>query len=259
MTKAKSSGFNFAMFKWVVGGLVLIVFLSLIGIIIMQQDTLVMRKDAEAPLVAAVDMPVKKRPEQPGGMEFPHQERLVFDLLAETQSGDEIASVALPKRAENIAAEVASNSFDQAKLEEIAAQAVLVEPAAGPADSSSAIEPVQEDIVVAAVKMPKSTAPAKAKPEPKKAAATAVKSGNYIVQLASFMVEADAERAQKGYRNKYGALIGNYDAMVKTAQLPNNGGTRYRVQFGSMDIDTARELCSKFKAQGQGCFPLKAN
>jgi hypothetical protein len=65
----------------------------------------------QPPLVTADSRPVKELPDQPGGKEFPHKNKLIYDRL---QNGDEPESERLVPRQENVAVPALPPSADGA-------------------------------------------------------------------------------------------------------------------------------------------------
>lgn len=65
------------------------------------------------PLVTADSRPVKELPEQPGGKEFPHKNKLIYDRL---QNGDEPESERLVPRQENVAVPALPPSLETAGM-----------------------------------------------------------------------------------------------------------------------------------------------
>lgn len=63
----------------------------------------------QPPLVTADSRPVKELPDQPGGKEFPHKNKLIYDRL---QNGDEPESERLVPRQENVAVPALPPSAD---------------------------------------------------------------------------------------------------------------------------------------------------
>jgi cell division septation protein DedD len=63
----------------------------------------------QPPLVQADNRPVKELPDQPGGKEFPHKNKLIYDRL---QNGDEPESERLVPRQENVAVPALPPSAD---------------------------------------------------------------------------------------------------------------------------------------------------
>jgi cell division septation protein DedD len=63
----------------------------------------------ETPVVQADSRPVKEAPQQPGGKEFPHKNKLIYDRL---QNGDEPESERLVPRQENVAVPALPPSAD---------------------------------------------------------------------------------------------------------------------------------------------------
>ncbi len=67
----------------------------------------------QPPLVTADSRPVKELPDEPGGKEFPHKNKLIYDRL---QNGDEPESERLVPRQENVAVPALPPSADTAGL-----------------------------------------------------------------------------------------------------------------------------------------------
>jgi cell division septation protein DedD len=67
----------------------------------------------ELPLVTADNRPVKELPQDPGGKEFPHKNKLIYDRLT---NGDEPESVQLTPRQENVAVPAMPPSMETAGM-----------------------------------------------------------------------------------------------------------------------------------------------
>ena len=175
-------------------------------------------------LVQAPKSPIKERPDAPGGMEVPHRDKEVFNLL---EGEDEAVAPEPPK-------------------ETMAETAV-----------STTAEEVEE------VKEPEATTPAPEKepkaeaapePAPKQAEKTSVSQATgWAVQLGSFRSRADAEKAIDIFRKKFSTMLEGLEATIREAQLSQ--GTFYRVSFVGLESnEAARNLCSAFKQRNQGCL-----
>lgn len=237
------------------------------GFVAMLVYALVMRDDIrsaslEPPLVEASDVALKRRPDEPGGLEIPHQDKVVFNLLDrpsdtsvapldDEQVAD--AGVTVPPESEPVdvtttlveaiesqTVEVSETPDAVAGVEEIA----VVAPAA----------PVQakpvEVATVAAKEEPTPAPKVIAKTEPENVVKPVAKSGGYGVQLASVSGKADATKA-----------MDKFDANAKLAGLTGRiqnvevkGKTYYRVQFmGLASRAEAESLCKKLAVT---CLPV---
>jgi hypothetical protein len=92
-------------------------------------------------------------------------------------------------------------------------------------------------------------------PAPQTAApAAAAPSGSYLVQVASYPSEAEAQTAFAELKRKNGALLSGYTANVKRVDLGAKG-VWYRLRVGPVaDKDAAAALASRI---GGGSFPTK--
>lgn len=210
----------------------------------------------EPPLISAQDEALKRRPDQPGGMEIPNRDKLVFDLLDSnsTVSGDSGQMAMMADAADDDTAEPAAGEGDEtsatvAEVSVTAPQAVAVAaevpvkveepkkvevPAAAPQPQPVAAAPVVEKQAVA-------------KPVEKPAAKTA--SGSWGVQLAAVGSAADGKRFADKAQKQYAALR---DLRPNIEATPD--GKAYRVQFiGVASREAAAAVCAKLGKQA--CFP----
>lgn len=81
--------------------------------------------------------------------------------------------------------------------------------------------------------------------------AKAAAPGTHLVQLGSFSTEASAKRAWSIYRKRYSDLD-QYEMVITKAIV--RGSTYYRVSAGGMGLASARTMCGKVKASGEGCL-----
>ena len=85
----------------------------------------------QPPLVTADNRPVKELPEEPGGKEFPHKNKLIYDRL---QNGDEPESERLVPRQENVAVPALPPSAETAGMPAPVATTDLATQAVGAAE-----------------------------------------------------------------------------------------------------------------------------
>lgn len=75
--------------------------------------------------------------------------------------------------------------------------------------------------------------------------------GSHLIQLGSFTSDAGARRAWGIYSQKYPELA-NYRMVITEAKV--RGKTYFRVSAGGFESASARDMCGKVKARGQGCI-----
>ncbi len=218
--------------KFSVIALVLVGFFALIWMATVHRDRLE-TEDLNPQVVQAPTTPVREKPENPGGMEVPHQDKQVFDLLAVDDSGtmtrEELVVIEEP-------APATATPTPQA-------------PQAAPTETPAATKPVENTATQAPapVQQPAASAPAAA-PAPE---------GSWGVQLGSFRSQADADRAARTYNEKYPDLLSSLSLDIQQADLGAKGIV-YRVRFfGVADKSAASDLCRTFTGRNQGCLNVR--
>ncbi len=221
------------------------------------------------PIISADTTPVKEKPEDPGGMEIPHQDKQVFGVLksdGETvkveklmQPPEEATDDAPAANTEDATTESAATteSSEQAPKEDLIGKTIeKVEQAA-----KETTETVEKTVTEAA---PASTSETKTeekvavvapKPAPKPKAKPAAASGaRYRVQLGSFRSSDAAENQWKILNSKFGSLLSNVSYRVEDVTVQGKG-TFHRLQAGAYDSRTnANKLCDALKAKKQDCL-----
>ncbi|MCA3244701.1 MAG: SPOR domain-containing protein [Alphaproteobacteria bacterium] len=221
----------------------------------------------EPPLVEAPTQALKTRPESPGGLEFPNQDKLVFDLLEGTAStpADAVTATAAEAVAAPATGAAAASSFAAvvasptetvtpttvAQVNEKAPQ-----PAATPVVKMPTVTPTQvtppraAPAETAEASAPKATEVAKPVASKPDEAAAAKPVGSWSVQLAAVGGQADAQATAKQLQAKFSAL-----KPLAIRVVPAPGGQRYRVQFtGLATRAAAQSVCDKLGSQP--CFPV---
>lgn len=270
--------------SWVVLGLAVVGFASLAYYAYHSGNQAT--KDGEMLMVSADESPIKTAPANPGGEEFPNQDKTIYDVIA-PQNGEKQVEKLLPEPQSPVMPANADHEDDD--VDGVAATpAPAAAPAPAPAPSTPATEtttyvskkliPVGEDPVaqqkapVAAIPAPTvaASAPAKAvgepnfvnekpapakvaQPAPKAAAKPASAGGNYQVQLGAYKSEAEAQAAWKKISATHAGVLAGAPTIVKADV---NGVTFYRLRAGSYANATeAKAACAKLG--GQACFPAK--
>ena len=208
-------------------------FAGLIWYVAAQRDSL-STEMVEPEMIRAPKVAIKERPDAPGGMEVPHQDKQVFNLLDGGAQAEPIAEPA--PEAEQQAVAVAPKAE------------VAVTPTQAPA-------PVVAPAPIKVEKKPEPApvTPAPVKVEPKPATTVATTASGWAVQLGSFRSDADAQNGIKIIQKKYGTMLDGLKPYVQRADLSK--GTFYRVMFVGLENKTAASnLCAAFKQRGQGCL-----
>lgn len=226
--------------------------------------------NAVVPLLKADDSPTKVRPDQPGGMDVPNQDKLIYDRLA---PGGQIATPQIERLLPPAEAPVARPPAPAAQAPAAPSQATgaptdLQPPPLGERQVTVAptpqSAPSQPPIPVAppapSQALPPSQAPAAQapRPAPSQQAAVApsapIPSGAARIQLAAVR---SADAAQKEWARLQTAnkdLLGGLTMNVVTANLGERG-IYYRIQAGPA-ADPA-DLCAKLKARNVGCIVVR--
>ncbi|MCH9021000.1 MAG: SPOR domain-containing protein [Proteobacteria bacterium] len=175
---------------------------------------------------------MKMRPDDPGGMAVPNQDKLVYDMVAGETEGETFERLLPPP---------------EEPLPPPAPPAPKAEPAPVP-------EPAPEP--APAPKPAESKAPATASTPPaeeEKAAA-----GPHLVQLASFRKISQADRAWRRLVKSNRELLGAYTARVERADLGDGKGVYFRLRVGPFaNRAEAAALCAKLKAREVDCIVVR--
>ncbi len=197
----------------------------------------------ELPLIEADDSPTKHRPAEPGGMDIPNQDKLVYETLGDERNLDKIERLLPPPE-------------EPMPPPEPAAPPAAVEPA--PA-APTALTP--EPVVVAPSVPVEEQAPIPApKPvvqPPPAPTVTAAPLVGFRIQLAALRSRADAEAAWRRLKRANGDLLGALEAEVTRVDLADKG-IFYRLRAGPLaSAAKAGALCQRLKARNLDCLVVK--
>lgn len=205
------------------------------------------------PIISADTSPVKEKPDEPGGMDIPHQDKQVFGVL---KSGD------APEKIENLMPPLEESTNDPepeknmtatepettVKTDDAPAEKLIEKSTEIVTEKPAVIEPPKP------VQLPEKTVAAK-KPEPAAKAPTTSSSGvRYRVQLGSFRNKEAAEKQWTMLRGKYASLLGNVSYRVQDVDVKDKG-IFHRLQAGAYENKSnANKLCESLKAKKQDCL-----
>ncbi len=169
----------------------------------------------EVDLVKADETPVKTRPLEPGGMEVPDQDKLIFDKVSGQKTD-------LPDQVQP-APEQPIGDMEGKSIEDLIRET----------------EP--EGTVVA-------------ENQPAAAVTPPASEGLFIIQLGAFGEEAGAERAWGILKSRYKTVIGSLTPDIQKATL-SEGRVLYRLRAGYFATrDQAEGICKRLKELGQECL-----
>ncbi|MGJ4931950.1 SPOR domain-containing protein [Bradyrhizobium sp. HKCCYLS2038] len=84
--------------------------------------------------------------------------------------------------------------------------------------------------------------------------------GGYLVSISSQASEAEAMSSYKAVQDKYGAVLGKYEPIIKRMDLGDKGGVKYRAAVGPFATkEEANKMCGTLKTAGGQCFPFSNN
>ena len=220
----------------------------------------------EPPILKAEDGPTKVAPAEPGGKEFPHQDKQIYNEVEGAQDSEPPVEQLLPPAEEPMTLPSAAEEEQAADTPPVtAAPSTPVEVlppaieapkmAEAPAEKSETLmAPPAADGQAASRAEPKvvapETAPAQASPAP---AAT----GDYVVQIAAFREQQLAEAEFRLLKKKFPDLIVQGTPDIQKADLGDKG-IYYRLRVGPYASKAeADAACAALKARGQECLVRK--
>jgi len=82
-------------------------------------------------------------------------------------------------------------------------------------------------------------------------------SGGWLVSISSQASEADAMSSYKAVQDKYSAVLGQYQPIIKRTDLGEKGGVKYRAAVGPFATkEEANKMCGTLRTAGGQCFPF---
>ncbi|MFD2207472.1 SPOR domain-containing protein [Kiloniella antarctica] len=268
------------------------------GILIMLGDNSPKQNIPDAiPLIEAETTPEKTKPESPGGMKIPHQDKLVLNEEGKGNKTIKVEKllpppeVPQPPKADAVAPVTDTNTVIT-EVPEKAAQdngEGVAETLAGSTEVSETKQPAQVAAVteapapevesVLAPKKPEQVpeVPKVTKTEPKASETKEVVavapastpapsktleaakpvSGQYVLQLASLKSKDGAMTEWGGMQKKLSSLLGDKNPIIEKANI-TGVGVRYRLQTGPFaDKKTANDFCAKLKSAKRDCLVKK--
>lgn len=235
-------------------------------------DDTARQSTAEVPTISADEDPVKTRPADPGGLNVPNQDKLIYERMSQG-GGDSRREVLLPPAEQPRTPPAAPRTatikpaFEAPPAAPTAAppprDSVPVPQAAAPSTATTPSAPAvqahnQVPAAQAQAHAPATPTPLRpqAAPTPAPAAtapATATASGAWVAQLAALKSEADAQAAWKRLQNANKDILGGLSSDIVRADLGSKG-VFWRLRAGPVDEARARSICAALAKRNQGCI-----
>ena len=193
------------------------------------------------PLIRADERPTKVKPEQPGGMEIPDRDKLIYNPT------HPVVEHLLPPPEKPMARPTPPSQPEAAR-----SSTGTMPPASGTPENPPAVtQTVQPQQQAAA---PPSKA-AQAPPRPSKPAAA--QSAGTRLQLGSLRTEDAARQEWERIKRKNSDLLGSLSATPVRADLGDKG-VYYRIQTGPLaDLAAAERICGELKQRSIGCIIVR--
>ncbi len=261
--------------RWLAGAVALAALGGFAGIVWYAYD-LGIRAGSEsvAPRIKAEEGPAKIRPEEPGGMEVPYQDKLVYDRLAPDQAEPPAERLLPPPEAPLPPPQAAEPPPVAAPLDSAGVQVPE------PPPPSPLIALIETEVPKSAVPPPLTAGIETAAPEavptppaPEVAASqeaapakeaesvtdlTAAPAESYRVQVAAMRSSEAAYGGWQRLQAQHKDLLGKLKLTVQRVDLGPEKGVFYRVQAGPLaDKAAARDLCTKLSLRRVGCLIVR--
>ncbi|MFY9287834.1 MAG: SPOR domain-containing protein [Alphaproteobacteria bacterium] len=228
----------------------------------------------------------KERPEEPGGLDIPHQDVQVYQALDPNKASAKpeiehllpppetpLASAALPPVQQSASTTppleslTSSSAPPPQSVPAVTPSAPVVttvmksEPAPKVEEKAPAeeVKPASEKIVVAPPvppAEPKTIDQVIKRVTTNKATASAASSGYVAVQLASLPDQSSAQTMTAKLQSKYSSVLGSSKLHVVRADLGSKG-VYYRIQSHTMSEDQAKSICANLKSMKAGCIIVR--
>lgn len=198
----------------------------------------------EVVTIAPTQKPVKVRPENPGGMQIPDQDKVIYSRLTQDTIPAKVEKL-FPEEEKPVMPVITEEIPEEKTETDEEVKVVQGEPLA-----------VEENLIVQEEKVEEKEPQ---KPEPKKTLPpkTETVKGEWKVQLFSSTDKAKVEKQWKSILQKQKALVSNMPMQIVPAEIPGKG-TFYRLKVGAFETrEMANALCVKLKKQKQDCIPSK--
>ena len=229
---------------WVVfGGVTLLVACLIMVICLLLKGPM---ENDEVVTISPTQKPTKVRPENPGGMVIPDQDKVIYSRISQDT---------IPAKVEKLFPEEEKPVMPEVVASEPAPEISVFDKTEENVEVIQA-EPLQDELVVEEVKE-EVKVPAKTEPKKIEKPKVVAKKGEWKIQLYSSVDKAKVEKEWQAISKKQKALVSDMPMQIVKADIAGKG-TYYRLQVGAFETrEMAANLCAKLKKQKQDCIPAK--
>lgn len=223
-------------------------------------------KEEDLLVVEADSSPLKEKPEDPGGMKIPNQDKTVFETFSGNNEPAKVERILPPPEEPVSKRELTERTEIARKIHESIKPAEPYnseeKPDFGISPDNSAVEEVStpniksEEVVLSekqeekpAIKEQEAEKTVQ-KPAPE--AKISKQTSGVKVQLGAFSSESEARQNWTKIQKKFSSLSGKSPIIVR-AEV--KGRVFYRLRVGGFgSVDEARKFCKSLSAKGQACI-----
>ncbi|MGE0151662.1 MAG: SPOR domain-containing protein [Reyranellaceae bacterium] len=228
-------------------------------------------KDREAggegivPLIRADEKPIKIRPDTPGGLVVPNQDKTVYERVSPGSVPQGPEKLLLPPPVPQIPpptppqppAPAAIPSPSPAPTTGTPAQALPAPPVAAPAPTPATGEPPRSETLTPPAPGTPPAPPAVDQPPQSPSIANLIDTlSGHRIQIASVRTEEQAKATWARLQQSNGDVLGSLAMRAVRADLGERG-TFYRVQAGPLDEAAAQAACAKLRGRSVDCIVVK--
>ncbi len=234
--------------------------------------------DTGPPLVVAKEGPVRVKPDDPGGLDIPHQDKLIYGHLDPDGAPQETVERLLPPPEIPVSPVIAKGETDRKTARIVADMpehitppdlpvssdvsdvAPPILPQTSPSDTSPDEQPTAEK-TPSSSKHPKSVSPAGdslAEKQSTQQDQLAVVPGPefFRVQLGAFRSDTAAQNGWKALSKEFSGILSGLKGEIVRADLEEQG-VYYRIQVGRLEKEAAQKICRQLSAQKKECLVVK--
>ncbi|AWZ00643.1 sporulation related domain protein [Rhodobiaceae bacterium] len=217
------------------------------------------------PVIEADGSPVKVAPDDPGGMEIPNTDKLIYDRMNGEDPAEPGVEQLLPRAEEPMTVEDRTPAPKPEPADPMPVQppaldivpdpeAIAAGEAQVPAEGADIIPvPVAPASRGDAAVPPPTVLPPVAVPDTPPAVQPSA-NGRFVIQIAAFRDQVQAAAGFARLRTAYPDLVAGLTPDVERADLGDRG-IYFRLRLGAFQTkDAATALCTRLKGRGQDCI-----
>ncbi len=203
------------------------------------------------PIIQAQKGPTKVRPENPGGMQVPYQDKEVFTRLTAEKQPDRVERL-LPPPEQPITVPPTLEVKPKISAES-PNKSVIVSP-----EKNGELRLKSKPNRALNISKTKATAQSQTKKTQPTKTQSKYAGGVYRIQIASLRSETAIRKKWLKLKTKHKDLLGNLKLTIERAALGGGQGIFYRMQASPLaSRREAEALCAKMKRQKLGCFVVR--